>query len=71
MISSSELRGVAAFSDLPEEQISWFLGCAEEAFPKPGADSHSSRRPTASPRSSASPATHYAGNSGTDDLHFA
>lgn len=30
MISSSELRSNAAFSDLPEEQILWFLSCAEE-----------------------------------------
>ena len=36
MISSSELRSVAAFSDLPEEQITWFLSRAEEAFPRAG-----------------------------------
>lgn len=31
MIGPSELRRVAAFSDLPEEQIVWFLSHAEEA----------------------------------------
>ena len=30
MISSSELRCVAAFSDLPEEQLVWFLSCVED-----------------------------------------
>jgi hypothetical protein len=30
MISSSELQCVAAFSDLPEPQIEWFLNHAEE-----------------------------------------
>jgi signal transduction histidine kinase len=30
MISSSELRGVAAFSDLPEEQLVWFLSAVED-----------------------------------------
>jgi signal transduction histidine kinase len=30
MISSTELRIIAAFADLPEEQIAWFLSCAEE-----------------------------------------
>jgi hypothetical protein len=32
MIHSSELRQVAAFSDLPEDQIDWFLGHAQEDF---------------------------------------
>lgn len=32
MITSSELRRVAAFSDLPEDQIEWFLSHAEEVF---------------------------------------
>jgi signal transduction histidine kinase len=36
MISSSELRRVTAFSDLPEEQIVWFLGCAEEVSARAG-----------------------------------
>jgi signal transduction histidine kinase len=36
MISSSELRCVEAFSDLPEEQIAWFLSCVEEVFPRAG-----------------------------------
>src|SRR5579863_3245424 len=36
MISSSELRSVAAFSDLPEEQIVWFLSCVEENSPQAG-----------------------------------
>ena len=36
MISSSELRFVAAFSDLPEEQIAWFLSCTDELFPQAG-----------------------------------
>src|SRR5258708_2214632 len=30
MISSAELHGLAAFSDLPEDQIEWFLGHLEE-----------------------------------------
>jgi len=30
MISSTELRGVTPFSDLPEDQIEWFLGHLEE-----------------------------------------
>lgn len=30
MISSSELRRVGAFSDLPDEQIDWFLGYVED-----------------------------------------
>jgi signal transduction histidine kinase len=36
MISSSELRCVAAFSDLPEEQIAWFLSCVEDISPQAG-----------------------------------
>lgn len=36
MITSSELRRVDAFSDLPEDQIAWFLGHAEEVFLRPG-----------------------------------
>src|ERR1700733_3133907 len=36
MISSSELRNVSAFSDLPEDQIAWFLSCAEDVFPQAG-----------------------------------
>ena len=36
MISPSELRCVPAFSDLPEEQIVWFLSRAEEASPRAG-----------------------------------
>lgn len=36
MISSSELRCVAAFSDLPEEQIVWFLSCVEDISPQAG-----------------------------------
>jgi signal transduction histidine kinase len=30
MTSPSDLRNILAFSDLPDEQIVWFLGCAEE-----------------------------------------
>lgn len=30
MTTPSELRSILAFSDLPEDQIVWFLGCAEE-----------------------------------------
>ncbi len=30
MITSVELRGVAAFSDLPDDQIEWFLGHVQE-----------------------------------------
>ena len=30
MTSASELRSITAFADLPEEQIAWFLGHAEE-----------------------------------------
>jgi signal transduction histidine kinase len=36
MISSAELRGVAAFSDLPDNQIEWFLGHVEEVFLRTG-----------------------------------
>lgn len=36
MISSSELRCVAAFSDLPDHQIEWFLSHAEEVFLQAG-----------------------------------
>ena len=36
MISSSELRNVSAFSDLPEDQIAWFLSCAEDVFAHAG-----------------------------------
>src|SRR5580658_8669793 len=36
MVSSSELRSVTAFSDLPEEQIAWFLSCAEEVSARAG-----------------------------------
>lgn len=36
MISSSELRCVAAFSDLPEEQIVWFLSRVEEVSTQAG-----------------------------------
>jgi signal transduction histidine kinase len=36
MIGSSELRRVTAFSDLPEEQIVWFLSCVEEVSLRAG-----------------------------------
>src|SRR5215469_15667535 len=36
MISSSELRCVAAFSDLPDDQIEWFLSHAEEVHLRAG-----------------------------------
>ena len=36
MTTPSELRSIAAFSDLSEEQIVWFLGCAEEASLRSG-----------------------------------
>ena len=36
MVSSAELRCVAAFSDLPEEQIEWFLSHSAEAFLRAG-----------------------------------
>jgi signal transduction histidine kinase len=36
MITSPELRGIAAFSDLPADQIEWFLGHLEEVFIRPG-----------------------------------
>ena len=32
MISSSELRNIAAFSDLPDDQIEWFLSHGQEVF---------------------------------------
>ena len=36
MVSSSQLRCVAAFSDLPDHQIEWFLSHAEEVFLQAG-----------------------------------
>jgi len=36
MISSAELRGVAAFTDLPDDQIEWFLGHVQEISLQPG-----------------------------------
>ena len=36
MISAAELRSVAAFSDLPDDQIEWFLGRIQEASVLPG-----------------------------------
>ena len=36
MITSSELRGVAAFSDLPEEQLVWFLSFVEDVYLQAG-----------------------------------
>ena len=36
MISSVELRGVAAFSDLPDDQIEWFLSHVQEVFLEAG-----------------------------------
>ncbi len=36
MISAAELRSVAAFSDLPDDQIEWFLGQIQEASVLPG-----------------------------------
>jgi signal transduction histidine kinase len=36
MIGSYELRSVAAFSDLPDDQIDWFLGHAQEIFLRAG-----------------------------------
>lgn len=36
MISAFELRGVAAFSDLPDDQIEWFLGHVKEVSLRPG-----------------------------------
>ena len=36
MISSSELRCITAFSDLPEEQLVWFLSCAEDVSLRAG-----------------------------------
>lgn len=36
MVSSVELRGVAAFSDLPDDQIDWLLGHIQEVSLQPG-----------------------------------
>lgn len=36
MISSIQLRSVPPFSDLPDDQISWFLSCVEEVRLRPG-----------------------------------
>src|SRR2546427_4800452 len=36
MVDKSELLRVPAFADLPEDQITWFLGHAEELRPKAG-----------------------------------
>jgi len=36
MVSASELRRVAAFSDLPDDQIHWFLSHAQETFLQAG-----------------------------------
>src|SRR4030095_7774895 len=36
MVERSELLRVPAFADLPEDQIDWFLGHAEELHLKPG-----------------------------------
>src|SRR5579859_607832 len=36
MVNAAELRRVAAFSDLPDDQIDWFLGHAEEVFLQAG-----------------------------------
>jgi signal transduction histidine kinase len=36
MVNAAELRRVAAFSDLPDSQIDWFLGHAEEVFLQAG-----------------------------------
>jgi signal transduction histidine kinase len=36
MVTASELRRVAVFADLPEEQISWFLGQSQEVEVQPG-----------------------------------
>ncbi len=36
MVSAAELRRVAVFSDLPDNQIDWFLGHAEEVFLQAG-----------------------------------
>lgn len=36
MATPSALRSIAAFSDLPEDQIAWFLGCTEEVSLRSG-----------------------------------
>jgi signal transduction histidine kinase len=36
MVNAGEIRRVAAFSDLPDNQIDWFLGQAQEIFLKAG-----------------------------------
>ena len=36
MVNAAELRRVAAFSDLPDDQIHWFLSHAQEAFLQAG-----------------------------------
>ena len=36
MVNAAELRRVAAFSDLPDDQIDWFLGHAEEVLLQAG-----------------------------------
>src|SRR5580698_5715983 len=36
MVSSLELRHIAAFSNLPEDQIDWFLSHAQEVCVQPG-----------------------------------
>jgi signal transduction histidine kinase len=36
MVEISELLRVPAFADLPEDQLAWFLGQAEELYLKPG-----------------------------------
>ena len=36
MVSAAELRRIAAFSDLPENQIDWFLSHAEEVVIQAG-----------------------------------
>jgi signal transduction histidine kinase len=36
VISSTELRHIAAFSDLPDDQIEWFLGHAQEVLVRRG-----------------------------------
>src|SRR6516225_794519 len=36
MVNAAELRSVAAFSDLPDDQIHWFLSQAQEAFLQAG-----------------------------------
>jgi len=36
MVSSLELRRIAAFSNLPDDQISWFLSHAQEVLVQAG-----------------------------------